>query len=423
MADSVELPNWRSAPHNRWAFWHVPDLLPTQVVHRAGHPVRPLRSATPTVDVRAVPVDRVEATSAPLSSVLAETYTDACVVLHDGAVVFEEYAEHGHPALTHTVMSVTKPLVGCMAAILIEQEMLDSARLVTDYVPELAASGYAGASVRDVLDMRSGVHFREEYDDPTSEANELDRWVAASQRGDDDSRGGLYPYLLTLEADAAHGGLFRYRSAETDVLGWVCERAAGQPMAELLSTRVWGPMGAEHDARLTCDGAGTTMHDGGLCATARDLARFGQLLLDGGTVPSSDGGRDEVVPGRWLRQAWAVDADIRDAFANSPAELMFPGGWFRNQLWFRPGPYGDVLVCLGVYGQMVHVNRATRTVCVKLSSWPTVGNPAFLQDTIRAFDTVGGALSNANSREVRQRLPGVVAGVRAGRPLQLHEPT
>ena len=418
MADRDERPDWRSAPYNRWAFWHVPDLLPTQVVP-AAQTARPLSTARPSVDVPAVALDRVDGTSAPVSTVLTDTYTDACVVLHDGAVVFEEYAEHGHPALTHSVMSVTKPLVGCVAGILIEQEQLDPARLVTDYVPELAASGYAGASVRDVLDMRSGIHFREEYDDPTSEVSEMDHWVAASQRGDDSTRRGLYPYLLTLAADAAHGGLFRYRSAETDVLGWVCERASGQPMADLLSTRVWRPMGAEHDARFISDGAGTTMHDGGLCATARDVARFGQLLLGGGTVPGSDGSRNEVVPARWLRQVWAVDADIRDAFAGSPAELMFPGGWFRNQFWVRPGPYGDVLVCLGVYGQMVHVNRATRTVCVKLSSWPTTGHPAFLQDTLRAFDAVGGALSNADSREVRQRLPGVVAGVRAGRPLQL----
>ncbi len=422
MADRDERPDWRSAPHNRWAFWHVPDLVPTQVVPSA-ETARPLLTAPPRVDVRAVAVDRVDATSAPVSSVLTDAYTDACVVLHDGAVVFEEYAEHGHPALTHSLMSVTKPLVGCVAGILIEQEELDPARLVTDYVPELAASGYAGASVRDVLDMRSGIHFREEYDDPTSEASELDDWVAASQRGDDGSRRGLYPYLTTLQADSAHGGLFRYRSSETDVLGWVCERASGQPMADLLSTRVWRPMGAEHDARLICDGAGTPVHDGGLCATARDVARFGQLLLDGGTVPDSDGGRNVVVPARWLQQAWAVDADIRDAFARSPAELMFPGGWFRNQFWVRPGPYGDVLVCLGVYGQMVHVNRRTRTVCVKLSSWPTAGHPAFLQDTLRAFDAVGGALSNAGSREVRQRLPGVVAGVRAGRPLRLPEST
>lgn len=79
-------------------FWHVLDLSPTQVVHRAGR-ARPVSTAAPTVDVRAVVVHRVDGRPAPLAAVLTDSYTDACVVLHDGAVVFEEDAEHGHPDL------------------------------------------------------------------------------------------------------------------------------------------------------------------------------------------------------------------------------------------------------------------------------------------------------------------------------------
>jgi CubicO group peptidase (beta-lactamase class C family) len=90
---------------------------------------------------------------------------------------------------------------------------------------------------------------------------------------------------------------------------------------------------------------------------------------------------------------------------------MFPGGWFRNQFWFRPGPHGDVLVCLGIYGQMIHVSKRTRTVCVKLSSWPDAQSPAYLQDTIRAFDAVGGALTRRDASDARQRLPGVISGL------------
>ena len=96
----------------------------------------------------------------------------------------------------------------------------------------------------------------------------------------------------------------------------------------------------------------------------------------------------------WLRRAWAVDAEGRSLFLESPAEVSFPGGWYRNQFWFRPGEHGDVLLCLGIHGQMVHVSRRTGTVCVKLSSWPDPTNPAYLQDTLRAFDAVGGAMVN-----------------------------
>jgi CubicO group peptidase (beta-lactamase class C family) len=305
---------------------------------------------------------------------------------------------------------------------LIERGDLDPRRLVTDYVAELGESGYRGATVRHVLDMRTGVRFSEEYTNPVAEIRELDRWIGRSRQSRGGEAHGLYPYLLTLQADAPHGGGFRYRSAEADVLGWVCERASGSEMSELVSSLVWQPMGAGQDAALICDGHGTAIHDGGLSATARDVARFGQLLLDGGVVPDGACGQRMVVPRSWMRQAWAVDADVRGAFASSPAEQMFPGGWYRNQFWFRPGPHGDVLVCLGIYGQMIHVSRRTRTVCVKLSSWPQAQSPAYLQDTIRAFDAIGGALARSDVSDTRQRLPGVISGLnRRGGAVPAHD--
>ncbi len=182
------------------------------------------------------------------------------------------------------------------------------------------------------------------------------------------------------------------------MLGWVCERAAGRPMATLISELIWAPMGAEHDALLLHDGLGTAVHDGGLCATARDVARFGQMLLDGGLVPDGAGGTRRVVPPQWLRRAWAVDSDVRSVFAASPAEWAFPGGWYRHQFWFRPGDYGDVLLGLGIHGQMLHVSRRTNTVCVKFSTWPDAQNPAYLEDTLRAFDAVGGFLAGRDPR-------------------------
>ncbi len=119
------------------------------------------------------------------------------------------------------------------------------------------------------------------------------------------------------------------------------------------------------------------------------------------------------MPPQWLRQGWAVDADLRTAFAASPAEASFPGGWYRNQFWFRPGLYGDVLLGLGIYGQMLHVSRRTNTVCVKFSSWPQPQNPAYLEDTLRAFDAVGGVLAGREPtrRPRRSPLAGVVSGL------------
>ena len=414
--------NWQDPPANRWAFWHVGDLLPTYRVPRGDGAPRPLPAAPGRPDLLSVLVNRMDRTGKPPSTstvgdVLGDTYTDAYLVLQDGQLVTEWYGPLGAPDRTHALMSVSKSVVGCVAAVLIDRGLLDPDAEITSYVPELAGSGYAGALVRHVYDMRSGVRFLEEYANPDSDIRRLDEWVEWQPgRGQEPVEPrGLYRFLATLQAEAPHGERFLYRSAESDVLGWVCERAAGRPMATLISELIWAPMGAEHDALLLHDGLGTAVHDGGLCATARDVARFGQLLLDGGQVPDGTGSTRRVrgvVPPQWLRRAWAVDADTRSAFAASPAEWAFPGGWYRHQFWFRPGAYGDVLLGLGIYGQMLYVSRRTNTVCVKFSTWPDAQNPAYLEDTLRAFDAVGGFLAGRDPRGPGgRRLAGVVSGL------------
>ena len=411
---SASAANWQDPPFNRWAFWHVRELLPTHPVPRGDGPVRALRDETADHDVESVEVTRVDGSRATVGDVLADTFTDAYAVLQGGVLVAEDYQPTGGPLQTHAVLSVTKSVIGCVAGILADRGALDLTRDVVEYVPELSASGYAGATVQHLLDMSSGVRFREEYTNPNAEVRRLDRWIAAGSPRPGQRARGLYPFLEGLRAEAVHGSRFLYRSSETDVLGWVCERAGGSRMADLISTLVWAPMGAEQDVEIICDGLGTAVHDGGLVATARDLLRFGQMLLDGGVVPGEDAAPVTVVPAKWLRRAWAVDAEGRRNFMESPAEVSFPGGWYRNQFWFRPGEYGDVLLCLGIHGQMLHVSRRTGTVCVKLSSWPEPSNPSFLQDTLRAFDAVGGAMLNRVSTGPTKGLPGVVAGTSRG---------
>jgi CubicO group peptidase (beta-lactamase class C family) len=407
--------NWQEAPHNRWSFWHVRELLPTQRVSRGEGPTRPLPRDSRDADVLAVDVVLPDQSPSTVGEVFARTHTDAYAVAQRGIVVAEGYAAPGGPAKTHTLMSVTKSVVACVAGILADRCALEVDRQVSDYVPELAASGYAGATVQQVLDMRSGVRFREEYTNPHAEVRRMDQWIVrrGARRTAEEPR-GLYPFLATLRADVPHGSRFLYRSAETDVLGWVCERAGGARMADLISQHIWAPMGAERDAEIICDTLGTAVHDGGLAATATDLLRFGQMLLDGGAVPDGSGGTVQVVPAQWLRRAWAVDADARQAFVASPAEASFPGGWYRNHFWFRPGEHGDVLLALGIHGQMLHVSRRTGTVSVKLSSWPDAQNPRFLQETLRALDALGGAMVDQRSTGAPHRLPGVVSGLRRG---------
>lgn len=380
----VTLLNWQEPPFNRWSFQHLRELIPTQRISRGPGPIRPLEHRDAQLDPATVAVDRVDGRSSTLAELIAETWTDAVLVVHDGRVVLETYDNGMRPDSVHLMMSVTKSVVGCVAGILVNRGQLDPEQPIDHYVPEIAWSGYSGARTRDLLDMRTGVLFREEYTNPYSEVREMERHMGWRPGLSPGYVGGMYAFLASMSGAGPHGGSFVYRSADTDMLGWVCERASGVRMADLISDLIWRPIGAEFDAEITCDGVGSAIHDGGMSATARDIARFGQMLLDDGYVA----GRP-VVLNKWLMQSRTIDPDIRGAFSSSASEATLSGGWYRNQFWYVPGPLGDLQVCLGIHGQMVVVDRATRTVSVKLSSWPAAQSPAHLVDTIRAFAATG----------------------------------
>jgi CubicO group peptidase (beta-lactamase class C family) len=375
------LANWRTAQFLQWSFQHAREIVPTARVSRGNSAIAELsRSPASLTEVAVYGVDGRETT---VGAVVGTTYTDGFMVIHDGNVVAEEYPAGMATDALHVLMSVSKSVVGCVAAVLIDQGLLDPAVPLTIYVPELAVSGYAGATVRHVLDMRSGVVFSEDYLNPQAEIRRLEQCIGWSPRTDPSSPGSIYDFLLTLRQGSPHGGPFAYRSCETDALGWVCERVAGARMPELISELLWSRLGVEHDADMSVDNAGTAVHDGGVSTTMRDLARFGQMLLNGGE--SMTGQR--VLPSWWIRDTFTGDADSRQAFAASPTDTRMPGGMYRNQFWL-PYPDRDVLLCLGIHGQMVYVNPAARVVGVKMSSWPTPQDAAMLSATLRAFDAV-----------------------------------
>ena len=387
--------NWQEPPFNRWSFQHLRELIPTQRIPRGTGPGRLLEWHDTPLDPASITVHRVDDRQSTLAEVLAETWTDAVVVVHDGRIVLESYANAMTPDTVHLLMSVTKSVVGCVTGVLVSRGLLDPTVPIDLYVPEVARSGYSGASTRDLLDMRTGVLFREEYTNPQSEVREMERYMGWRPGLSPGYDGGMYAFLASMSAAGPHGGSFVYRSADTDMLGWVCERASGVRMADLISDLIWKPMGAEFEAEITCDGVGSAIHDGGMSATARDVARFGQMLLEDGYVAGFP-----VVPSTWLAQSRAIDPDIRGAFASSASESTLTGGWYRNQFWFVPGPLGDLQVCLGIHGQMVVVDRATRTVSVKLSSWPAAQTPSYLVDTIRAFAAAGRSLAGLSGASV-----------------------
>lgn len=342
----VNAGSWQEPDHLRWSFQHMADLFPVATIARGAEIPLPVAEA----DLGDLPVPSED--------------TDAWLVLSRGAVVAEHYAGTMTPATRHLLMSVSKSVVGLVAGILCGQGRLDEGALVTSYLPDLVGTGWDGATVRDLLDMRVGIHFSEDYLDPASEVRRLDEAVGWARRGPH-SPPHLRAFLAELRSDRPHGGPFAYSSAITDALGLVCEAAAGVPFPALASDLLWSRIGAENDAVVTVDPVGTSMFDGGICATLRDLARFGALVAAGGRSLTGE----QVVPAAWIDDLFRGGPDSAEAFAAADHDHGLPGGSYRGQFW-SPAAGGDVVLCLGIHGQMLYVDRAQDFVGVKLSSWP-----------------------------------------------------
>ncbi|WP_233615765.1 serine hydrolase domain-containing protein [Leucobacter chromiisoli] len=389
----VEMPaldQWQFAPYLQWSMQNIESFLPVHPIRRGA---RVTEFARRPAEIAEMLIPHPwEDRSASFSEVMRATHTDGWMITHRGEIVGEEYFGAMRPGGMHLLMSVSKSLTATVAGLLAASGELDLDAPVTAYVPQLAGSGYEGALVRHLVDMRTGVQFSEEYLNEDAEVRLLEEAIGWAPRKHPDVPDTLLGFLATLGQLAPHGGPFDYKSCETDVLGFVIEGAAGRPAADVMSERLWQPMGAEYDAHVGVDSVGSGMFDGGVSAAMRDLARFGNLFANRGNA--LDG--VQVLPEWWVVDTFAGGPDSREAFANATEPTLMPGGMYRNGFWF-PGESADVMLALGIHGQMIYMNRATGVVGVKVSSWPTPQDAEKLFWTVRAFEVASWALAAADA--------------------------
>jgi CubicO group peptidase (beta-lactamase class C family) len=345
----ANISNWRSAIHNRWAFHHVDRILSVGQVDNDPANIIPLESAPGSLRGRTL-----------RNLVLATTGTDAIVVLQDGKVVLERYSRGNEANRPHILMSATKSVMGLLAGILTAKGIFDTEALVSAYLPEMAHTAYQGATIRHLLDMRTGVEL---------DSVQLQRYESAINWGphaNGQSGEGLASFYQGMTAPLRpHGGPFRYVSANTDLLGWAIERATGLTIASLLSSELWKPLGAQSPAFLTLDRKGLARSTGGLCVTARDFARLGQLLIDEGRSGSRQIvplGVIEDIVGNGDANAWKI-GEWGKAFAAISTDMRYRSGWYIDDR--KP----KTIFAMGIYGQNLFVDLANRIVVAKLSSW------------------------------------------------------
>ena len=346
-------------------------------------------SPGPVLDLRRVVFPRHgDGEPVSVAHMLDLTDTDAFLVLHRGRIVVESYRHGMHEATPHILMSVSKSVTAVVAGQLVGRGLLDPAAQVTDYLPEVSDSAFAGATLRDLLDMRAGVRFDEEYLAAGGPFVEYRIAMGWNPRPVGAEPTDLRAFLAGMrERSGAHGGPMHYVSPVTDLLGWVVERAAGRRFADLLSELLWGPMGAATEACVTVDRLGAPRTAGGLCCTLRDLARLGLLLLEGGR---RDG--EPVVPVEWLedvqaggdRVAWD-EGDYAGSMSDRP--LSYRSQWYVMREGARSAFFG-----VGIHGQYLWVEPGAQMVAVKFSSQPAPSDDVMDRLSLDGLWALGGAL-------------------------------
>ena len=384
--ESIDLDSWKWPEYFAFALTRMEEIFPSAGIPRGIGSVSEYVSQDN--DFRSLTIDAKKWAAADdegwstIGDVLENTYTDAWLVTRGGVAIAEEYAWPMKPARRHMLFSVSKSIVSIVVGALADAGMLSVDDLVTTHIPALAESGYAGATVRDLLDMRSGVKFSEEYLTKGSEIRSLFEAVDFAPRTPTSAH-GIKDFLTKLTKVRDHGSSFVYRSCETDVLAWICENVVGRPFAVVASEFVWSRIGAAHAAQVCQDRWGGSIADGAISTTLRDLGRFGEMIARGGV--NADGTR--VVSQAWIDDIFAGGPDSAQVFADSPSGQSYPGGMYRSQFWV-PSANRDVVIGIGIHGQMLYVDRATQTVGVKLSSDPEPVSLAAQHGTLAMFEAI-----------------------------------
>jgi CubicO group peptidase (beta-lactamase class C family) len=379
----VTLTNWRLPPFNRWAFHHVREILPTASIHRTDRLVGRFPLIASSLDQ--LGFEGADGRGWTVGGMLSATWTDGFLVLQRGRALMEWYDSGLRPEIAHIVFSVSKSIAAILAGIVIGDGRLDPDAPVTKYIPEVEGSAYGDCTVRHVLDMTVSINFIEDYLDAQGDFMRYriaTGWnpVPQGSKAED-----LRSFLPTLRrGPGPHGKVFHYVSPNSDLLGWILERATGRPYATLLSDTIWKKLGTEFDSYITVDRMGAPRSAGGICATLRDLGRFGDMVRNRGRVDD-----EQIVPEWWIDDIRTKGDPV--AWQGGTMAKLLPRGRYRGK-WYSIGNDRDAFCAIGIHGQWIYIDPVSEVVIVKLSSQPLPLDDSVDRLLLTAFDAIARSL-------------------------------
>ena len=342
---------------NALTFRSMDTLFTTRTVARSG-PIWQLPRADHALDFSY----QYKGATYPADQFLERTYTNALLVMKDGRIVSEIYRNNSNERTRFMGWSMTKSITSLLVGCALAEGRIESLdNRIDAYLPELKGGGYAGVTIRQVMQMRSGVDYEERYDfahPGTAASNHIAALVKNVARFADAAR--------TVPRLHKPGAVFQYKTLDTAVLGWLIERVGGgSTIAAYAARHLWEPLGTESDGFFIMDGPpgiGREFNGAGFNATLRDWARVGLMMLDRGRA----NGRQIVSP-EWV----AASTRPSGQAAGEPKAYGLQ--------WWMMGESG-AYAAIGLQGQYVFVDPASRTVVVKLSYFPP-GNEAAGDET------------------------------------------
>jgi len=337
---------------------NIDRIYPTRPIARSARPFPlPRREAPGLGGLRYT----VGGESFDVNGFMRHNHVVGLLVIHDGAIVLERYANGNTPQTKWYSFSVAKSVVSMLIGAAVQDGFISSLDApITDYVALLKGTAYEGVTLRQALRMSSGIQWNEDYNDPKSDI--------AQTHGSAMDR---LQYLIKKPRTAPPGSKFNYNTEETNLVGAVLRSAIGNNLSTYLEQKVWQPFGMEDDANWLLLSAGGAEH-GGCCisATLRDYGRIGLFALRNGRMQD---GRT-VLPDGWMAQSTAP----------SPADSSYGQLW-----WVRPG---GAYAAYGIYGQAILVDPARSLVIVTHSTWPQATGREWSSHREALFGAVAGAL-------------------------------
>jgi len=372
--------NWNQHPNQVWSFQNMKDLFSTKTLSKSNDP-----SSFDTKlnqDIENFEFDTLEGKSISIKDSFSETHADAFLVIKNEEIIYEKYFNEMSAQSPHLMNSISKSFLGMLAGVLVGKGIVDPEDKISNLIPEFKDSAFAETTLQNALDMAGAVKFGEDYAQP-----DADFWHETAMVGwrpdlkENLKANSLKEFAQSLkDTEQIDGEKYHYRTVLTDVAAMALEQAANKSIFELMDEHIWQKLNPENDAHVVTDPGGFPYFGAGMNASARDLGRFGLMLLNSGKYAE-----EQIVPASWISDTIAGDSGYKQRFAASEHGPMMPDGHYKNKMWVVDE---NIMLCIGIHGQFICINKATNSVIVRFSSQPEPLDLMMFANTLAGIQSV-----------------------------------